>query len=112
MQFRRPLVAVLTTVVIGSAALSRQPLTLVEPDPSIAMNARAPVPAQVMSVLRRACYDCHSSETHWPWYAQLPIASHVIERDVSDARGQLDWSQWAVYNAFDRAGMLDKTCEL
>ena len=65
-----------------------------------------------MSVLRRACFDCHSDETRWPWYAQLPVASHLIERDVRDGRGQLNWSRWEQYNPFDRAGMLDKVCEL
>ena len=65
-----------------------------------------------MTVLRRACFDCHSEETRWPWYARLPIASHLIERDVTDGRGQLDWSRWERYNPFDRAGMLDKVCEL
>jgi len=76
------------------------------------LNARTTAPAHVMSVLRRACYDCHSYETRWPWYAQIPIASHLIESDVRDARGQLNWSQWPMYNAFDQADLLDKTCEL
>ena len=80
-------------------------------DRSAALSARAPVPQPVMSVLRRACFDCHSDETRWPWYAQLPIASHLIERDVNDGRAQLNWSQWETYNRFDRAGMLDMVCD-
>jgi hypothetical protein len=42
----------------------------------------------------------------------LPIASRLIERDVTAARGQLDLSHWTQYNPFDRADLLDKMCTL
>jgi len=64
-----------------------------------------------MSTLRRACFDCHSDETRWPWYATLPLASHLIERDVTEARAQLNLSRWMQYNPFDRADLLDKMCQ-
>jgi hypothetical protein len=63
-------------------------------------------------MLRQACFDCHSDETRWPWYSLVPIASQLIERDVKNGRAQLNWSHWAEYNAFDRADMLDKVCQL
>ena len=81
-------------------------------DPAAGVNGRRPVPAAVMSTLRRACFDCHSNETRWPWYSSLPGASWAIERDVNAGRGQLNFSRWAEYNAFDRASLLDKACEL
>lgn len=115
MDWRRLLAAALTTMVIvaiGSAAYPRPGRFSGHADPSAALTARTPVPSAVMSVLRRACFDCHSDETRWPWYAQLPVASHLIERDVRDGRGQLNWSRWEQYHPFDRAGMLDKVCDL
>ena len=33
-----------------------------------------PTSPDVKSVLRRACYDCHSNETVWPWYSRIDIA--------------------------------------
>src|SRR5262249_27725957 len=90
----------------------RPSLSTMNPDATLASDVRTPVPAPVLSVLRRACFDCHSNETRWPWYARLPLASHLIERDVQDGRAQLNWSHWAEYNPFDRAGILDKACEL
>jgi hypothetical protein len=81
-------------------------------DPADGLSARAAVPAAVMSTIRRACFDCHSNETRWPWYSKLPVASWLLERDVNDGRGQLNFSRWALYNPFDRAGLLDKVCEL
>jgi hypothetical protein len=65
-----------------------------------------------MSTLRRACFDCHSDHTRWPWYASLPVASHLIERDVTQGRRQLNWSHWTEYNPFTRVDSLDKVCEL
>jgi len=65
-----------------------------------------------MSTVRRACFDCHSNDTRWPWYSALPVASWLIERDVTAGRGQMNFSLWTHYNPFDRADMLDKICRL
>jgi heme-binding protein len=109
---RRVLVAALLMLAIGSAALSRsQPPDHRDAQVATAVDIRTPMPTAVMSTLRRACFDCHSEETRWPWYARLPVASHLIERDVTEGRGQLNWSHWAEYNPFDRADLLDKVCD-
>ncbi len=110
MQPRRALVAVLLILVIGSAARSRVSMPEVQVDSSAGLGVRTAVPQAVMSTLRHGCFDCHSDETRWPWYAQLPIASHLIEHDVEQGRGQLNWSHWGEYNPFDRADLLDKVC--
>jgi hypothetical protein len=112
MRLKRTLVAALVMVAIGSVARSRPNQPAVGADPSASLTVRTPVPAPVISTLRRACFDCHSDETRWPWYAALPIASHLIERDVTEGRGQLNLSRWTRYNPFDRADMLDKICML
>ena len=46
------------------------------------------------AILRRACYDCHSHETHWPWYSRIaPISWWVVEH-VDHGRGDLNFSEW------------------
>ena len=112
MRLNRVIGVGLALVVILSVVRAefRQPDAL--PDPAIGLSARTKIPAPVMSTLRRACFDCHSNETRWPWYANLPVASWLLERDVKAARGQLNFSRWAEYNPFDRAGLLDRACEL
>ena len=112
MRLRRVMLAVLVMTAIASAARSRPNLPVSGAPPSASLNVRTHVPTPVMSTLRRACFDCHSDETHRPWYATLPIASHLIERDVAEAREQLNLSRWTQYNPFDRADMLDKMCQL
>jgi hypothetical protein len=112
MRLRKALWVALVMLAITSAARSR----LLSPSASVAasglLNGRTPVPGAVMSTLRAACFDCHSDETRWPWYAALPLVSHLVERDVADARGQINLSRWMQYNPFDRADMLDKMCQL
>lgn len=99
-------------LVIESAARSRSRPPGIAADVAEGIQADALVPAPVMSTLRHACFDCHSNETRWPWYASLPVASWLIEHDVKEGRGQMNFSRWARYNRFDRADLLDKACEL
>lgn len=53
------------------------------------------VPADVHALLRRACYDCHSGETRWPWYSRVAPVSWWIARDVRHGRSNLDFSRWS-----------------
>jgi cytochrome c551/c552 len=42
----------------------------------------------------RACYDCHSNHTVWPWYAKVAPVSWLIQNDVEDGRRKLNFSEW------------------
>ena len=97
-------------VAMGVATWARPVIPDEPADPSLALAARHVVPAQVAATLRRACFDCHSNETRWPWYARLPVAIHLMAHDVREGRAQLDWSMWGAYSRFDRAELLDKAC--
>jgi hypothetical protein len=59
--------------------------------------------AEVVSVLRRACYDCHSNETAWPWYSRIAPVSWVVGRDVHEGRAGLNFSTWARLSANKQA---------
>jgi hypothetical protein len=52
----------------------------------------------VKSVLRRACYDCHSNETAWPWYSLIAPISWLLAWDVREGRDELNFSMWSQYN--------------
>lgn len=114
MKPRRMILAALALVILVIASVALSPSREPDPDvdPAAVLNVKRPVPAPVMSTLRRACFDCHSNETRWPWYSSLPGVSWAIARDVKAGRGQLNFSRWTKYNPFDRAGMLDKVCEM
>lgn len=63
------------------------------------LGAGDPVaPRDVQWILRRACYDCHSTETRWPiWAYVAPMSWQVID-DVERARRVLNFSDWAAYS--------------
>jgi cytochrome c551/c552 len=54
-------------------------------------------PSEVQALLQRACYDCHSNETQWPWYSRVAPVSFLIARDVTEGRRELNFSIWNRY---------------
>jgi hypothetical protein len=42
----------------------------------------------------RACFNCHSNETTWPWYANVAPLSWYIQLDVDAARSVINFSEW------------------
>ncbi|MDD3342756.1 MAG: heme-binding domain-containing protein [Sulfurospirillaceae bacterium] len=54
---------------------------------------------KVMSVLKKACYDCHSDETQYPWTKNIAPASWVIADHIKEGRKALNFSQWEAIDA-------------
>jgi hypothetical protein len=42
----------------------------------------------------RACFDCHSNETNWPWYTNVAPISWLTQHDVEEGRRELNFSEW------------------
>jgi mono/diheme cytochrome c family protein len=42
----------------------------------------------------RACADCHSNATRWPWYSHIAPVSWLVQHDVDDARVHFNVSEW------------------
>ncbi|MDA0733039.1 MAG: heme-binding domain-containing protein [Chloroflexi bacterium] len=49
---------------------------------------------QTRELAVRACYDCHSNETKWPWYSNIAPISWLVQRDVDEGRDELNFSRW------------------
>lgn len=70
---------------------------------------RHPAPQATEDLLLAACYDCHSNQTQWPWYAQInPIAGFVSEH-VRHGREDLNFSLWQQISAED-ISVVGKVC--
>lgn len=52
-------------------------------------------PEEVKLILRKACYDCHSNQTTYPWYSYVAPVSWLITKDVREGREELNFSEWA-----------------
>jgi heme-binding protein len=68
--------------------------------------AGSQTPPDVRSVLERACQNCHSENTVWPWYANLPLLSQQIHGDVDRGRSFMNFSKWDDYSELERRGYL------
>jgi hypothetical protein len=55
-------------------------------------------PADVKTIIKRACYDCHSNETKWPWYAKVAPMSLLAVSDVNNGRKHLNFTEWEQYS--------------
>jgi hypothetical protein len=62
-------------------------------------------PRDVMWILRRACYDCHSTETRWPIWAYVAPVSWRVVADVERARRVLNFSDWATHTPNNQAAL-------
>lgn len=75
------------------------------------VEADLEAPAEVKTILRRSCYDCHSHETRWPWYNRVAPASWLVARDVEEGRKHLNFSRWGVISSEARAEKLGEIRE-
>jgi hypothetical protein len=63
------------------------------------------------AVLRRACFDCHSHETRYPWYSYMPVASLVLAQHVREGREKVNFSLWGTMSAGARAEAIEESLE-
>ncbi|MEZ4985059.1 MAG: heme-binding domain-containing protein [Saprospiraceae bacterium] len=54
-------------------------------------------PAPMAELIRSACYDCHSHETAYPWYAKIAPFSFLIQNHIKEGRQNLNFSAWGSY---------------
>ena len=46
----------------------------------------------IKPIFERACFDCHSNKTVYPWYHKIPGIKHLIESDIKEGKKHLDMS--------------------
>ena len=83
-----------SAVVLAMLLALIQFVPVVRTNPPVTSDVTAP--ADVKAILRRACYDCHSNQTRWPWYSRLAPVSWWLSDHVADGRKNLNFSQWPV----------------
>ena len=69
------------------------------------------IPDSVGLILKDACYDCHSNETVYPWYAYVAPVSWLVAQDTWMGREHLNFSEWESYDKMDKAKQLGDIAE-
>ena len=56
-----------------------------------------PVPQEVASILKTSCYDCHSNNTHYPWYSNFQPVAWWLADHVKEGKKEINFSEFASY---------------
>ena len=113
MQYTR--IAQRTVLAAGAAVLGLQflpapPRTNPRRPAEHSINSRVALSPQAGRVLERACADCHSNETRWPWYSAFAPFSWIVGGDVERGRQAMNLSEWTA-DTTSGVGFLVAACE-
>lgn len=75
------------------------------------LATRFPPPPEVQRSLERACYDCHSNNTRYPWYAQIQPVGWWLARHVKDGKRHLNFNEFFTYSPKKQAHRLRDSVE-
>ena len=67
-------------------------------NPAVVQEVKWDSPA-TKEIAQRACFNCHSTETVWPWYSYVAPVSIQVANHVDEGRGRLNFSDWTQPNA-------------
>ena len=108
MRTLKSIVALVAAAVIVGQLVTRQRAVIEPKDQRLPLLSNS----EAARVLVRACGNCHSNHTDWPWYSHVAPASWWIAQHVREGREKLDFSDWERYSAGQKRDKLDSMCGL
>ncbi|MEX0315760.1 MAG: heme-binding domain-containing protein [Allomuricauda sp.] len=66
---------------------------------------------EVKVILKTACYDCHSSNTRYPWYNNIAPISYWLDHHIEEGKEHLDFSEWESYTVKKKDHKLEELIE-
>ena len=70
-----------------------------------------PMPTEIKTILHKACFDCHSNTTHYPWYSEIQPIGWWLQHHVNEGKEHLNFSLFGSYDAKRKAKKLDEIAE-
>lgn len=67
---------------------------------------------ETRALAKRACFDCHSNETVWPWYSYVAPVSWAVTHNVQEGRDRLNFSEWGTARGEGDEGGENETGEV
>lgn len=65
------------------------------------------VPADVLSILKRSCYDCHSNHTTYPWYNHITPINWWIAGHINNGKEDVNFTLFKEYPKAVQAEILE-----
>jgi len=88
---KRILIGIVLAGVIVLIAIQLVPYGHAHTNPPVTGDPQWDSP-QTRELAKRACFDCHSNETVWPWYSNIAPVSWLIQHDVDEGRSRMNFS--------------------
>jgi hypothetical protein len=102
--------AIVFVVVFAAAQLVRPERANPATDAARTIQAHVGTASGLVAVLDRACRDCHSNGTVWPWYTQIAPLSWLMAYGVKEGRQAVNFSEWAAYSPERQRQLLIESC--
>lgn len=68
-------------------------------------------PENIATLMKGACYDCHSNESKYPWYSNIQPLGWFLENHIREGRKHLNFSEFATYEPKRQARKLEEAAE-
>jgi hypothetical protein len=65
------------------------------------------VSPDVLAILKKSCFDCHSNQTDFPWYASIAPSSWLLADHINEGRKNLNFSEWQDFSKRKKVGKLE-----
>jgi mono/diheme cytochrome c family protein len=92
-RLKRLLPFVVGALVVVAIAIQFVPYGRPGPNPPTSREPRWDSP-RTRELAARACFDCHSNNTQYPWYSYVAPVSWLVKSDVDEAHTKLNFSEW------------------
>ena len=69
-------------------------------------------PSNVQAIFARACADCHTNRTIYPWYSRISPLSWWLEDHIDHGREELNLSEFGTYPPKKAAHKMEEVCEM
>jgi hypothetical protein len=90
---KRILMIVIGGVIVLAVLLQLVPYAHDHTNPPVKAEPQWPSP-EVRTLAQRACFDCHSNQSVWPWYSNIAPVSWLVYSHVVEGRSYINFSDW------------------
>ena len=73
--------------------------------------AHYPAPDSIISLIKTACYNCHSNNSVYPWYAEIQPLAWWLNHHIAEGKGELNFSDFAAFNQRFKSHKLDEVMD-
>lgn len=105
---------ILVIVLVGFIIIQFFPIDKTNPplEPGMDFLRIKDTPPDIAKLIRTSCYDCHSNETKYPWYASIAPSSWFLKSHVSEGRKELNFSTFATYETARQIHKMEEVTEM